>query len=173
MNSEGNRSALGDKSIAAACGLYCEACTLYIATMEDPERLTKLAARLQVPEEAARCHGCRSDKRFPQCDACKMSACTARRGIDFCSECSEYPCPELKEFQGQRPHRLELWDDLERIREIGCGRWLGEVRKRYVCPECGTVNSAYDLKCRECGKEPSCAYVEAHGEEIRRFLAKL
>ena len=32
-----------DKTLAAVCGLYCEACSLYIATKEDPARLTALA----------------------------------------------------------------------------------------------------------------------------------
>jgi hypothetical protein len=27
------------KNLAAVCGLYCEACSLFIATKEDPERL--------------------------------------------------------------------------------------------------------------------------------------
>ncbi|MCP3921192.1 MAG: DUF3795 domain-containing protein [Desulfobacterales bacterium] len=28
-----------DKNFAAVCGLNCEACTLYIGTTEDPDRL--------------------------------------------------------------------------------------------------------------------------------------
>lgn len=171
MKNEEKQSSRLDKRVAAACGLYCEACSLYIATMEDPERLKMIAARFHVSEEAAKCHGCRSDKRFPQCESCKMSACTAQRGIDFCGECAEYPCEHLKKFQTERPHRIELWDELERIRAIGYEQWLGEIREHYACPQCGTVNSAYDLKCRKCGAEPSCTYVGKHREEIERFLA--
>jgi len=32
-----------DKILAAVCGLYCEACSWFIATTEDPERLKRLA----------------------------------------------------------------------------------------------------------------------------------
>jgi len=39
-----------DKKLAAVCGLYCEACSLYIATTEDPARLTALAKLFRVPE---------------------------------------------------------------------------------------------------------------------------
>lgn len=160
-----------DMQLAAACGLCCEACSLYIATKEDPERLKVLAARLQLSEEAATCHGCRSDKKSAYCDTCRMSACTAGRGIAFCNECAEYPCDHLKTFQAERPHRIELWDDLDRIMAVGPEQWLQEVRGHYSCPTCRTVNSAYDLKCRKCGEAPSCGYVGRHGQAIERFLS--
>jgi hypothetical protein len=35
-----------DKKLAAVCGLYCEACSWFIATNEDHERLKRLAAQL-------------------------------------------------------------------------------------------------------------------------------
>ena len=162
-----------DKKLAAVCGLYCQACSLFIATQEDPERLKGIAARYQVSEEAARCCGCRSEKRGPYCTVCTMCVCAARRGIDFCIECAEYPCDDLRRFQSERPHRMELWDDLERIGAVGYKMWLREMGDNYTCPRCGTVNSAYDLKCRKCGEEPSCAYVARHKEEIERFLKTL
>jgi hypothetical protein len=162
-----------DKKLAAVCGLYCEACTLFIATHEDPARLKGLATRFQLSEEAMKCYGCRSDKRGPYCTKCKMSACAAERGIEFCVECKEYPCAELKQFQSERPHRLELWDDLGRIRDIGYEHWLTEIRGHYTCPECRTINSAYDLKCRKCGKEPSCDFVAKHKQAIEQVLKKL
>ncbi|MBI1919626.1 MAG: DUF3795 domain-containing protein [Geobacter sp.] len=173
MKKEEKQTGRMDKKHAAVCGLYCGACSLYIGTTEDPERLTRLAARFGFSEEAAKCYGCRSEKRFPHCENCKMSACAAGRGIDFCSECAEYPCGHLKEFQTEMPHRIELWDDLERINAVGHDQWLREVRERYSCSRCGTINSAYDLKCRKCGAEPSCGYVARHGEAVARFLAKV
>ena len=162
-----------DKKLAAVCGLYCEACTLFIATKEDPERLKGLAARYQLSEEAIKCYGCRSAKRGPYCEQCKMFACAAERGIEFCVECTEYPCDDLKQFQSERPHRIELWDDLERIRAIGHKHWLKEISGNYTCPQCQIINSAYDLKCRKCGEEPSCGYVAKHKQAIEHFLKNL
>jgi len=159
-----------DKTLAAVCGLYCEACTAYIATTEDPARLAQLAAQFQLSEEEIRCHGCRASKRGPYCQTCKMSACAAERGIDFCVECADYPCEELRQFQAHIPHRIELWDDLERIRAIGWQTWLVEARNKYVCPECQTINSAYDPSCRQCGAAPSCEYVRRHQDETARFF---
>lgn len=158
------------KKLAAVCGLYCEACTLYIATMEDPQRLRFLAERFQISEEEARCCGCRSDKRGPYCKICKMLACSAERGIDFCVQCEDYPCEELRKFQSERPHRIELWDDLGEIGSDGYENWLKSVRKKYMCPRCGSINSAYDLKCRKCGEDPSCEYVAKHRQAIEQVL---
>ena len=173
MPKEKNHSGHSDKKLAAVCGLYCEACTLYIGTKEDPERLKALAARFQVSEEAMKCDGCRAAKRGPYCQTCKMSSCAAERGIDFCSDCKDYPCNDLKQFQAERPHRIELWDDLERIRDIGYKRWLEEIKENYTCPKCQSVNSAYDLKCRTCGEAPSCRYVDKHKAAIEQVLKNM
>jgi hypothetical protein len=173
MRREGSQNDRSEKKVAGVCGLYCEACTLFIATKEDPERLKGLAARFQLSEEAIKCYGCRSAKRGPYCEKCKMFACATERGIDFCVECTEYPCDDLKQFQSERPHRIELWEDLERIRATGYEHWLKEINGNYTCPQCRSINSAYDLKCRECGEEPSCDYVGKHKQAIERFLKNL
>ena len=161
-----------DKKMAAVCGLYCEACSWFIATTEDPERLERLAAQENWSEEEGRCYGCRSEKRLPYCGKCKMSACAKEQGVDFCSECAEYPCSELKQFQCAMPHRIELWANLGRIKSVGYKQWLGEIRGDYACPECQTLNSTYDLKCRKCGENPSCRYVAKHRQEIEQYLKK-
>lgn len=172
MERVGTESGGFDKRHAAVCGIFCGACALFIATREDPERLAMLAARLGLSEEAARCCGCRSDKRSGYCEQCRFVACAAGRGIDFCGECNAYPCGELETFQAERPHRIELWDDQERIRAVGCEQWLREMQDHYRCPRCRTLNSAYDLTCRKCGNGPSCEYVDRHGKAIEAFFAK-
>lgn len=170
MEKEENFPGESDKTLAAVCGLYCEACTLFIATKEDPSRLKGLAARFQLSEEAVKCYGCRSAKRGPYCEKCKMCSCAAEREIAFCVECATYPCDDLKQFQSEMPHRIELWDDLEQIRSIGYKQWLENIRGNYTCPQCRSVNSAYDSRCRKCGEEPSCDYVAKHKQAIERYL---
>lgn len=159
-----------DKRLAAVCGLYCEACSWFISTREDPERLRRLAAQLHYTEEESRCFGCRSGKRLPYCGNCRIYACAAERGIDFCSRCEEYPCDELRKFQSAMPHRIELRANLDRVKEVGYRQWLLEIRENYACPRCRTLNSAYDLKCRRCGEEPSCRYVARHRNAIEHHL---
>jgi hypothetical protein len=161
-----------DKELAAVCGLYCKACSAFIGTTEDPERLKRIAARFQWSEEESMCYGCRAEKRCPYCNTCKMFACATERGIAFCSECEEYPCEDLEKFQSEMPHRIELWEALDRIKSVGYAQWLQEIQKHYTCPRCQTINSAYDLKCRICGEVPSCEYVKKHRQEIEQFLKK-
>jgi len=159
-----------DKKIAAVCGLYCEACTWFIATTEDPDKLKRLAMEMHFSEEESKCYGCRSNKRLPYCENCKIFACATNRNIDFCSECPDFPCIDLKEFQSAMPHRIELWGNLERIKVIGYQKWLKEIRENYTCPNCQTINSTYDLKCRKCGEEPSCKYVAKHKQAIEQYF---
>ena len=161
-----------DKRLAAACGLFCPACSLYIATREDPERLKKIAEGFDLPVEKVRCDGCRAERRGFYCQTCKMIVCSREKGLDFCGRCEEYPCGDLKAFQAARPHRIELWDSLARINTAGYEAWFREMLEHYACPDCGTLNSAYDRACRACGHEPSCEYVGRHGSEIRAALKK-
>ncbi len=154
------------KKFAAVCGLYCEACNLYIGTHEDPARIAKAAARFNVEEDEVTCYGCRSDKKALHCNVCKIYSCAGERGIDVCGECSDYPCENLKEFQLGRPHRNDLWEDLAYYKEHGYEKWLQSLRAKYTCSKCGTINSPYDLKCRKCAAEPSCAFVAKHFEAL-------
>jgi len=173
MQHDEKQMANGDKTLAAVCGLYCEACTLYIASTEDPTRLAFLAERFGMPEEELKCFGCRSHKRGLYCQTCTMFTCAAEKGIDFCVDCDEYPCDHLKQFQSERQHRNELWNDLAQIKEKGWEYWLQNNRAEYACPQCDTINSAYDLKCRKCGHEPSCNYVAKHKEAIEQVLKNM
>ena len=91
---------------------------------------------------------------------------------NFCGQCPEYPCADLKTFQAARPHRVELWKSQERIREAGYETWYAEMVAHYSCPACHTMNSAYDPACRKCGETPSCAYVRLHKEEIQRYQTR-
>jgi hypothetical protein len=163
-----------DKKLAAVCGLFCPACTVYIGTMEEPARLEMLAQRMKHPAEELHCHGCRSENRCFFCNSiCTMSKCAADKGVDFCGQCREYPCNDLRSFQAAMPHRIELWKSQERIRTAGYEPWLAEMVQHYSCQKCGTINSAYDMKCRKCGEDPSCEYVRLHKNEILPHLAKM
>lgn len=170
MQKKHNHSTKFDKKSAAVCGLFCGACTLSIATREDPARLNGLAAQFQLSEEEVKCNGCRSDKKWAYCVNCKMFSCANERGIDFCVECEDYPCSDLKQFQSEKPHRIEIFDDLEQIKVMGYEYWFESIRIKYTCPRCLTINSAYDLGCRKCGQEPSCDYVIKHKRVIEQAL---
>jgi hypothetical protein len=158
---------------AAVCGLCCDVCSIFIGSHEDPERLAAFAVRQGWTVEEAYCDGCRAERCTSYCRDCKLFACAEQRGLAFCGECGDYPCADLDEFRKERPHRAEIFENLGRIGEVGAEAWLMEVKDRYRCPSCGTLNSAYDLKCRACGHEPANEFVAAHREEIAERLRQL
>lgn len=102
-----------------------------------------------------------------------MTACAAKQGLDFCVECPDYPCEDLKKFQSEKPHRRDLWNDLAVIKRVGHAQWLMNVKERYRCDNCKTINSAYDLKCRKCGHEPGSDFAGEHKQAIEEYLSKL
>ncbi len=162
-----------DKKLAAVCGLFCRACHVYRATQEDPAKLEMMSRRYQKSLDELRCNGCRSAKRCFYCETmCFMAKCAAGKGVEFCGGCPEYPCKGLKEFQSLAPHRIELWKSHARRKKIGLDAWYAEMIGHYSCPRCGTINSAYDLKCRKCGNDPSCEYVRLHKDAIMKHLTK-
>ncbi|MBP7401559.1 MAG: DUF3795 domain-containing protein [Clostridia bacterium] len=159
------------KETSAVCGLYCDSCGIYIATTEEPGRLPAIAASKGTTSEGVRCLGCRSAVLYPFCRDCRMKACAARKGIDFCGSCDEYPCGILQDFQRLKPHRIELFESLEDIRDHGEDAWRARMDPEYRCAACGTVNTIYDLECRNCGHVPSNPYAGRHRAEIDAYLA--
>jgi hypothetical protein len=166
------RSHEPDLKLAAVCGLLCPACVIYLAERERPKMRAEMAQALNIDEDKVRCDGCRAEVRYAYCEGCHMYACAAERSIEFCGECEEYPCEELRAFQAKYPHRLELWESLDRIREVGYEAWYAEMLERYACSECGTLNSAYNLACRRCSAEPANEYVARHRAKIEAHLKK-
>ena len=161
-----------DKTLTAVCGIFCPSCSVYIGTQEDPKRLKWMAQRFGRPVEELACHGCRAKTRAFHCQNCQFVACAAEKGVDFCGACSEYPCEALKTFQSEMPHRIELWESHKRLQDVGYETWYQEMVEHYSCPECHTINSAYDIACRKCGTTPSCEYVILHKEQIKEYLKK-
>ncbi len=157
---------MADPSHAAACGLFCRACGVFIATSEDPAWLEQMARDRGRPVGDVRCNGCSSETVSYYCRNCGLRACAAGRGLRFCSECPDYPCQELREFQAARPHRRELWECLERIRAVGYDQWYAEQETHYSCPQCGAINSAYLLRCRKCDTAPGSRYAARHASAL-------
>ncbi len=171
--SKPDKNLVPNKTVAAVCGLYCPACSLFIATREAPERLPALAARMGKTVDDVTCEGCRSNKRSFFCrDLCVMKSCAEKKGVDFCSQCDEYPCEPLETFQAAAPHRRELWTSLATIKSEGYEKWCRDMATLYACPSCGILNSAYDLKCRACGSSPSSEYVSRHHDAIVDHFSK-
>ena len=137
------------------CGLNCGACHMLIANEEKNEQWLAATAEKQNRKlEDMRCHGCKTDITAIFCANCGMRMCAREKNLEFCSECSDYPCQKIKSFRNDdAPHHSAIIKNLERIRAIGKQKWLVEQRERWSCAECGTRFGWYSEKCSKCGAE--------------------
>lgn len=151
---------LQEKQTAAVCGLLCKSCVIYIATKENNTALlNRIAGSLQLTLEQVQCHGCRSNILSGHCQVCYFRDCTKNKEIEFCSECNDFPCSRLKEFQTKMPHRVELFKSLERIKKVGWEKWYVEIVARHSCTECNKLNGWYEFTCSSCGNKPSNCFI--------------
>lgn len=83
------------------CGLDCEKCDAYLATIHDDQALREKTAKLwaelnnaPILPEHINCEGCRADGvKTVYCDSlCGIRQCALKKGVETCGS-----CPELKE----------------------------------------------------------------------------
>jgi len=163
-----------NKRLVSACGLYCGACGIYLATQEnDTEKLLQYAVVLNQTFEETLCDGCGAERKSKHCaEMCTFIDCKLKKGVSFCTACNEFPCKALKDFKSKMPHRAEIIDSQFRMQEIGLENWLIEMKDYFSCRQCKTVNSAYHLTCRKCGEMPSCKFVLEHKDGIELYLSE-
>ena len=86
------------KKMIAYCGLDCEKCDAYIATVRDDQELREKTAKAwtelnQVPilPEHINCQGCRAEGiKTVFCDSlCEIRQCALKKGVETCGNCGE------------------------------------------------------------------------------------
>ncbi|MCL2663649.1 MAG: DUF3795 domain-containing protein [Oscillospiraceae bacterium] len=87
------------------CGINCEKCKVYLATMADDDSLKQEIAKewsalykRKFTKEDMVCKGCKSDVLFALCSSCDITSCNKERGIENCNECVEFPCDRYQQF---------------------------------------------------------------------------
>ncbi|MCR5347990.1 MAG: DUF3795 domain-containing protein [Bacilli bacterium] len=93
-------------TLIAYCGLNCEECEAYIATMNDDDALREkvakewsIANKVEITKEMINCEGCRANgKKFLFCDKlCPIRICGKEKSVDTCGECANLKtCEKLK-----------------------------------------------------------------------------
>jgi hypothetical protein len=119
----------------ACCGLQCEGCPVFIATLKNDDALrqktarewTKLFADFMSKKELAvedmNCQGCQSENgcRFIGCQDCIIRKCCEGKNFSTCAECAEYEsCPMINGFftvEQHKPAKLNL-DNIRLINEL-------------------------------------------------------
>ena len=88
------------------CGHDCSRCITYLATIKDDDGLRKQSQKFyknefgyDIPLSDIRCMGGHSENIFYLCHGCPWMKCCREHNINSCSECGEYPCKPLAEYQ--------------------------------------------------------------------------
>ena len=105
----------------AYCGLDCEKCDAYIATINDDQELRKKTAKLwaelnnaPILPEDINCQGCRVDGvKTVFCDnICSIRKCALKKGVTTCGECSYLDrCSTVGSFLKNNPSALKNLKD--------------------------------------------------------------
>lgn len=86
------------KQMIAYCGLDCEKCNAYIATVNNDDALRKKTAKLwaemnnaPITAEMINCLGCRVDGvKTPFCESmCEIRQCALKKGMPTCADCQK------------------------------------------------------------------------------------
>lgn len=147
------------QNLAAPCGLYCGACSAYVAGKRgDTKRLEDLAKRVaqywsqEVEVKDLACEGCLSTEVIAlYCRDCGLRACVFEKGLTHCAQCSVFPCQRITDFNNDGiRHHSEVLDNVQRQRKIGIDAWVKEQEERWRCPECGCAVDWYARQCTGC-----------------------
>ena len=86
------------KQMIAYCGLDCEKCEAYIATIHNDEELRKKVAKewsemngVAITPEMINCLGCRVDGvKTPYCASlCPVRQCALKKNVETCGDCEK------------------------------------------------------------------------------------
>ncbi len=105
------------RDMIAYCGLDCEKCDAYLATICDDQALREKTAKLwaelnnvSILPEHINCEGCRMNGvKTVYCDnLCPIRQCALKKGMTICGDCSELEkCQTVEEIISNNPATLE------------------------------------------------------------------
>ena len=116
------------RHMTAPCGLDCFNCPMYLAN--ENERLRQaIAKNLSLAPEQASCQGCRTHGGaipvLGMTEPCRVFRCIQDKGIDFCCDCSNFPCDHLHPYADRAsdvPHNTKVFN-LCLIKKMGLEAW--------------------------------------------------
>lgn len=122
---------MNTQNLTSPCGLDCKNCSFYLAKENDKYKKA-LSNKLGLEPEKVICNGCRNING--ECQAlknlgfsgiCKIFQCVKTKKVEFCFECSDFPCNLLHPMTDRSnilPHNLKVFN-LCTIRRIGLKEW--------------------------------------------------
>ncbi len=105
------------KDMIGYCGLNCEECDAYIATINDDQTLREKTAKLwaelnnaPIFPEHINCEGCRSNGvKTVFCEnMCEIRICALKKDVSTCGNCPEIEkCPKIEAFLSNNQDALK------------------------------------------------------------------
>ena len=124
------------KRMTSPCGLDCFNCPMYLAS-EDEELRDRISKSAGIPAEQALCKGCRGEAGKPGwlnlAETCSVYKCVAEKNLDFCHQCSDFPCDHLHPYADRAsevPHNTKVFN-LCLMKKMGLETWA-ETKAREV-----------------------------------------
>lgn len=116
----------------APCGVYCAGCVVYKAS-NNPELAEAISENMGISKEEAQCKGCRAENGdisvLPIEEKCPTYTCVNDKGLDFCSECEDYPCSRLYACKNSPPPHNSKINNLTLIDKKGLDWFLENGEK--------------------------------------------
>ena len=149
------------KTLVATCGLYCGACPMYLDSQSESNHKTREfmqqlgSGQIEIKREDFLCDGCLGKGRLVSfCAKCAIRSCAEGKTTAHCSDCSEFPCSRITDFNnnhGKLLHHSEVLANLRHLKEMGIADWAKSEEERWRCSQCGNRISWYDKACSKCG----------------------
>ena len=105
------------RDMIAYCGLDCETCSAYLATIHNDQTLREKTAKLwaelnhaPILPEHINCEGCRADGvKTVYCDSlCAIRQCALKKGVTTCGDCPDLEnCRTVGAVISNNPGALE------------------------------------------------------------------
>jgi ribosomal protein S27AE len=122
----------------APCGMNCAICIGFL-------------------RERNPCAGCLGDDEHKprHCVICAIKNCPELENETekYCFTCGKFPCARLRTLDKRYRARygMSMVENLGNIRALGIEKFVANERKRWTCPECGSLISAHRDECLHCG----------------------
>lgn len=131
-----------EKELVAPCGMNCAICSSYLAFKNDLKN-----KGVQMPY----CIGCRP--RDKKCAFLKKRcSLLMNKKIEFCYECDEFPCNNLKKIDKRyrSNYHMSMIENLENLKESGISKFLEKEQKKWKCSKCGKLICCHNGICFNC-----------------------
>lgn len=141
--------------LVARCGLYCGACDIYRAGIDEPKLAETIAKYNGWEPGLIKCGGCIAPDNNCWSNDCKITSCLAGKGFEFCFDCQKFDdssCEWLEDVASRykKYTGMDTKANLLCIKEIGQDAWIAQMDAKHRCPDCGKPIPASFKFCWSC-----------------------